>query len=184
MKNLLYPIFFFLLYVNNYAFGYFSEKNAYQFHLEKQNGEKINFSDYKGKVILVVNTASKCGFTPQFVSLEKLYNKYKERGFEIIAVPSGDFGNQEFESNQETLDFIDKNFKITFQVAKINTVTGKNACDFYKWANEKAGFFGSPKWNFHKYLIDRDGNFAGWFSSTTEPTSSKMESRIEELLVK
>ena len=179
MKNILALVFLFLFFANNFALG---EKNAYQFSLEKQNGEKINFSDYKGKVILVVNTASKCGFTPQFVSLEKLYNKYKDRGFVIIAVPSADFGNQEFESTQDTLDFIDKNFKITFQVAKINTVVGKNACDFYKWANEKAGFFGSPKWNFHKYLIDRDGNFAGWFSSTTEPTSSKMESRIEELL--
>jgi glutathione peroxidase len=158
--------------------------NAHQFSFKDINGNKsINLSDLKGKVVLIVNTASKCGFTPQYKSLENLYSKYKDKGLEIIAVPSADFGNQEFPINSKVQEFTDKEFNITFPISTISKVKGKDAHPFYIWANNQSGFIGSPKWNFHKYLIDKQGNFASWFSSGTNPGSKKMINKIEELLL-
>jgi glutathione peroxidase len=157
-------------------------QNAYQFSFEGIDGNKINLSDFKGKVILVVNTASKCGFTTQYQGLENLYKKYKNKGFVVIGIPCADFGNQEFSKSLEIKEFVTKEFHISFPVTKISKVIGDNAHPFYLWANNKSGFFGSPKWNFHKYLIDKNGNIAAWFSSNTDPESKKITSKIEELL--
>lgn len=156
--------------------------NAYQFSFTSIDNKKINLSEFKGKVILVVNTASKCGFTPQYEGLQILHEKYKDKGLAIIAVPSSDFANQEFNQISQVKEFTDKEFNITFPLTTIEKVKGKEAHPFYLWANSQSGFIGYPKWNFHKYLIDRNGNFADWFSSPTKPQSPKIINKIEELL--
>ncbi|MCE2687938.1 MAG: glutathione peroxidase [Rickettsiales bacterium] len=156
--------------------------NAYQFSFTSIDNKAINLSDFKGKVVLIVNTASKCGLTPQYKGLQELHEKYKDKGLVIIAVPSADFANQEFAQTSQVKEFTDKEFHITFPLTTITKVKGENAHPFYLWANDKAGFIGSPKWNFHKYLIDKNGNFAGWFSSSTKPTSPIIINKIEELL--
>lgn len=157
-------------------------QNAYSFSFDDIDGKKINLSDLKGKVILIVNTASKCGFTPQYSGLQELYQKYKARGLVVIGVPSADFANQEFEQLSEVKEFTNKEFHVTFPLTAITKVSGNKAHPFYLWANNKAGFIGSPKWNFHKYLIDKNGNFATWFSSPTKPQSPEITKKIEELL--
>lgn len=157
-------------------------KNAHQFSFDNMDGNKINLSDLKNKVVLVVNTASKCGLTPQYKSLQNLHEIYEDKGLVVIGVPSGDFANQEFINISEVKEFTDKKFNITFPLTNISKVKGSEAHPFYLWANNKAGFLGSPKWNFHKYLIDKNGNFAAWFSSTTKPDSQKIINKIEELL--
>ena len=156
--------------------------NAHQFSFKSVDGLLINLLELKDKVILVVNTASKCGFTPQYEGLQKLHEKYKDRGLFIIGVPSSDFANQEFKQISQVKEFTDKEFHITFPLTEIEKVKGKEAHPFYLWANSKSGFIGSPKWNFHKYLIDKNGNFAAWFSSPTKPQSPKIINKIEELL--
>jgi glutathione peroxidase len=158
--------------------------NAHQFSFTSIDNQLINLSDFKGKVILIVNSASKCGFTSQYQDLQELYQKYKDKGLIIIAVPSADFSNQEFSNISQIKEFTDKEFKITFPLTTIQKVKGPNAHPFYLWANEKSGFMGSPQWNFHKYLIDKNGNFVTWFSSSTRPNSAKVVEKIEELLSK
>ncbi|MFT6107081.1 MAG: glutathione peroxidase [Rickettsiales bacterium] len=156
--------------------------NAHQFSFEGMDGNKINLSDLKGKVVLVVNTASKCGLTPQYQGLQNLYEKYQDKGLVIIGVPSGDFSNQEFENIEQVKKFTDEKFSVTFPLTFISKVKGKEAHPFYLWANKKSGFLGSPKWNFHKYLIDKDGNLAAWFASTTKPESKNIINKIEGIL--
>lgn len=175
---LLYPIIF-----NNSALATnMTTQNAHQFSFDSINGNKINLSDFKGKTLLIVNTASKCGFTPQYQDLQELYDKYKNHGLMIIAVPSADFANQEFSQLSQVKEFTEKKFNITFALTTITKIKGDNSHPFYLWANNKAGFIGSPKWNFHKYLIDKNGNFAAWFSSATKPNSKKIINKIETLL--
>jgi glutathione peroxidase len=156
--------------------------NAYQFSFQAIDGQSIDLSELKGKVILVVNTASKCGFTSQYEGLQKLYKNYKDKGLVVIGVPSADFANQEFSQISQIKEFTDKEFHVTFLLATTAKVKGNDAHPFYLWANNKAGFIGSPKWNFHKYLIDKNGNFSAWFSSPTKPQSQKIINKIEELL--
>ena len=184
MIRLIYLCLFFifsfkLVYADN-----MSKINAYQFSFTDLNDEIINLSDYQGKVILIVNTASKCGFTPQYKSLEDLYLKYKNRGLIILAVPSNDFANQEFNNNQQIKEFTAENYNISFPISCAEKVKGNNAHPFYLWAKQQVGFIGSPKWNFHKYLIDKEGDLAGWYASSTKPDAKKIIDKIEELLVK
>jgi glutathione peroxidase len=157
-------------------------QNAHQFSFDSIDGNKINLSDLKNKVALIVNTASKCGFTPQYQGLQELHKKYKDKGLVIIGLPSSDFANQEFSQKSQIKEFVDEKFKITFPLTSITKVKGNDAHPFYLWANKKAGFIGSPKWNFHKYLIDKNGNFAAWYSSATKLGSQKITNKIEELL--
>jgi glutathione peroxidase len=162
-----------------------SEMNAHNFSFESATkDEKISLSDYKGKVLMIVNTASECGFTPQYENMEKVWDEYKNRGLVVIAVPSNDFGGQEPGTEEQICEFVEKKFNVSFPITAKYQVKGDEAHPFYKWANDKAGFTGSPKWNFHKYLIDKDGNFADWYSSTTKPDSNKVKKKIEELLAK
>ena len=156
---------------------------AYDFTFTSLTSDKpLALSDYRGKVIMVVNTASKCGFTKQYDGLEELYNKYKDQGFVIIGVPSNDFGEQEPGSKEEIASFCKKNFGVTFPMAGKEVVTGKDAHPFYKWAYNELGFGTGPKWNFHKYLIGRDGLLIDYFNSPTEPTSDKVTKAVEKAL--
>ena len=181
----IYKIFFslFLFFcLSQESFANISARNAYQFSFNGIDGKKIDLSDYRGKLILVVNTASQCGFTPQYKGLQSLYEKYKSLGLIIIGVPSNDFGNQEFGELQQVKDFTHKEFHVTFPLTEVSKTKGEGAHPFYLWANKEAGFFASPKWNFHKYLIDKNGNFITWFSSATDPQSKEVIEAIEKNL--
>ncbi len=158
--------------------------NAHQYSFTSIDGKNLNLNDYAEKVILVVNTASKCGFTGQYKDLQTLYNTYKDQGLVVLGVPSGDFAGQEFEAENEVKKFTEENFNITFPLTGITHVKGKNAHPFYKWASENGGFLSGPKWNFHKYLIDANGGYVTSFGSTTSPTSTSVVTAIETALSK
>ena len=158
------------------------ESTAHSFQFSQVDGSDIDLSQFKGKPLLVVNTASQCGFTPQYAALEKLYQTYKDQGLVVIAVPSNDFGGQEPGSDQDILSFTEEKYDISFPVVAKTAVKGKEAHPFYRWANKEVGFLGSPKWNFHKYLIAPDGTIAKWYSSATTPDSKKVTEAIENLL--
>jgi len=156
---------------------------AYDFTFDPLAGDApLSLKQYQGHVMLVVNTASKCGFTNQYEGLEKLYQTYKDQQFVVVGVPSDDFGNQEFDNDQEIASFCKINYGVTFPLASKYAVKGDDAHPFYKWARQELGFGTAPKWNFHKYLIKREGQLADYFHSTTKPMSSRMVNAIEEQL--
>ena len=157
------------------------EKKIYDFSIESITGEVINFEDYKNKVILVVNTASYCGFTKQYEELQELWDLYKEKGLIVLGVPSNSF-NQEKKTEKEVKEFCEVNFNITFPITSIYDVKGDSAHDIFKWAKENHGKSAIPKWNFHKILINNEGKIEDTFSSFTNPTSNKIISKIETLL--
>ena len=159
-----------------------SDKSAYDFTFESLDGNALPLSNYQGKVLLIVNTASRCGFTPQYKGLEALYEKYKERGLIIIGVPSNDFGEQEPGDSAEIKQFCALNYGVTFPMTTRQIVSGDDANPFYKWIHGVLGFGSGPKWNFHKYLIDTKGNPVDYFSSITTPDSPKLIAAIERLL--
>ncbi len=142
----------------------------------------LPLSEYRGQVIMVVNTASKCGFTPQYEGLEALYQRYKDQGFVIIGVPSNDFGAQEPGSGGEIATFCKKNYGVTFPMAAKESVSGDQAHPFYVWARQVLGFGTAPKWNFHKYLINRQGKLVDYFNSTTSPSAERVAKAIEAAL--
>lgn len=161
-------------------------ESAHEFVFESlTEDKKLPLSNFKGNVVLIVNTASECGFTPQYKELEELYQLYKDKGLIIVGVPSNDFGKQEPGSNEEVAEFCQKNFGVTFPMTKKEVVSGKDAHPFYQWAKSKLTKpLSAPKWNFHKYLLDQEGHLVDFFASTTKPMSSKVKKAIEELLVK
>lgn len=156
--------------------------DAYDFAFTKLTGEPLPLKEFQGQAILVVNTASECGYTPQYDELEKLWQANRDKGLVVLGVPCNQFGGQEPGSEAEIGAFCAKNFGVTFPLTAKNDVKGKTAHPFYKWAGEQAGLLGKPKWNFHKYLIGCDGRFAGWFSSQTKPTGPKIKKALEQVL--
>lgn len=161
-----------------------AEENVYDFTFDRLNSDKtLPLSMFKGKVLMVVNTASKCGFTKQYDGLEDLYNRYNDDGFMVIGVPSGDFAGQEFEDEKEIKTFCELNYGVTFPLTSKVHVKGDEAHPFYKAAAKHFGKLGTPKWNFHKYLINRDGQFEDFFASMTDPESDKIKKAVEKLLV-
>jgi glutathione peroxidase len=145
-----------------------------------QDDKPQSLCQYAGKVILVVNTASKCGFTGQYDGLEALYDKYKDRGLVVIGFPSNDFGGQEPGSNKEIADFCRLTYSIKFPMMAKTDIAAPKTHPFYKQLIEKSNT--RPKWNFHKYLIDRSGTQVESYSSLTEPDSSRLIAHIERLL--
>ena len=135
---------------------------------------------YQGKVLLVVNTASKCGYTPQYEGLEALYRRYRDKGLVVLGFPSNDFGGQEPGSNQEIASFCQINYGVSFPMFDKSGVTARNANPFYAQLGKRTGKF--PGWNFHKYLIDRSGNTVTSFDTIVEPTDRKLVAEIERLL--
>lgn len=158
-----------------------SQKNLHDFTIESIEGEIINLKDYKNKVVLLVNTASKCGFTPQYSGLQKIYDRYKEDGLVVLGVPSNDF-NQELSNDNEVKQFCEIRFGVNFPMTKIQKIRGENAHPVYKWISENISIIGTPRWNFHKYLIGKDGNIINWFSSMTSPSSEGLKNEIEKAL--
>jgi glutathione peroxidase len=160
-----------------------SAGSAYDYGFTTLIGNKpLPLAQYKGKVLLVVNTASECGFTPQYKGLEALYEKYSARGLVVIGVPSNDFGSQEPGSSEKIANFCQVNYGVSFPMAAKVHVKGDEAHPFYQWAREQFGILGAPKWNFHKYLVDGNGQLVDYFHSTTEPESPKVVKAIEAAL--
>jgi glutathione peroxidase len=157
--------------------------SAYDYRFKTLIGEEpLPLVQFRGKVILVVNTASQCGFTRQYSGLQKLYDDYKDKGLVILGVPSNDFGGQEPGSSEEIATFCKLNYGVTFPMASKEVVSGDAAHPFYRWARDSLGFGTAPKWNFHKYLIGRDGILIDHFNSTTAPDSESLIKAIEEAL--
>ena len=154
---------------------------AYNFKFNGIDGNQINLADYQNKVLVVVNVASRCGFTPQYSDLQKVWEDYKDKNVIIIGVPTNNF-KQEPGSNKEIKDFCETNFNINFPMTEKIDVIGKNAHPFFKWARENYGNGAIPKWNFHKIIIGKDGKVANTFSSITRPSSEKFRKAIEKLI--
>lgn len=154
----------------------------YDYRVKNISGEDVSMSDYKGKVVLIVNTASKCGFTKQYEGLEELYEKYKDQGFVILGFPCNQFGAQEPGGNEEIKNFCTSTFSVTFPMMSKIDVNGDDADPLYKFLKkEKGGILGDDiKWNFTKFLIDREGNVVDRFASQKTPKA--LEKEVEKLL--
>jgi len=157
--------------------------NVYRFEVKDIDGNKVKLSDYNGKVLLIVNVASECGFTPQYEGLEKIYRKYKDRGFEILAFPCNDFGKQEPGANEEIKNFCSSKFDVTFKLFDKIKVLGSEKEPLYGTLTDNSATGKSNiKWNFEKFLIDKNGNIAARFRSAVKPESPKITKEIEKLL--
>lgn len=158
-------------------------KSAHDFTFKTlYDEEPMPLSQYRGSVVLVVNTASKCGLTPQYEGLQKLYDTYKDNGLVIIGVPSDDFGGQEPGTNEEIAAFCKLNYGVTFPMTAKEVISGDKAHPFYVWAKETLGFGTAPKWNFHKYLVDKNGQLVDYFNSTTSPDATRLIRAVEKQL--
>jgi len=157
------------------------DKVFYDFKIESISGKIIDFNEYKNKVVLIVNTASYCGFTKQYEELQELWDIYKSKGLIVLGVPSNSF-NQEKKNNSEVKEFCEVNFNINFPLSNITEVKGINAHELFKWAKNNHGKSAIPKWNFHKILINKEGKIEDTFSSFTKPMSKKIINKIEDIL--
>lgn len=161
------------------------ENTIYQFSANTLQNKPVSLSEYKDKVILIVNTASECGFTKQYGGLEQLYQDYKEKGLVVLGFPSNDFGGQEPLEGKEIESFCSINYGVTFPIFEKSKVKGNEASDLFKFLSDKKqnGKVNiSPKWNFQKYLINKNGEVVDYFLSTTTPSSGKIKRAIEKLL--
>ena len=156
--------------------------NAHDFSFDAIEGGSLPMSKYKGKTVLVVNTASFCGFTPQYDGLQALWKDYQDKGLVVLGVPANNFGAQEPGSNQDIKQFSEANFSVDFPLTAKESVVGGDAHPFYKWAEEALGADNVPKWNFHKYLVDADGNLVAAFPSAVKPQSKELTSVLDKTL--
>lgn len=157
-------------------------KTAWDFNLVAIDGAPMPMRQFKGKVVLLVNTASFCGYTPQYDGLQKLHLHYADKGFTVLGVPSGNFMGQEYKSNKEISNFCKAKFGIKFPLAERGDVIGAKAIPIYRWAATVLGAANTPKWNFHKYLIGRDGKLIGAFGTKVEPMSADVTRAVEKAL--
>lgn len=157
---------------------------AHDFELTGIDGTPMPLKQYKGKVVLLVNTASQCGFTPQYADLEKVWQQYRARGLVVIGVPSNDFGGQEPGTAAQIKEFCEVNFDIDFPLTDKQSVKGPNAHPLYRWIAAELGEDALPKWNFHKYLISADGKLIEGFATPVKPTDAKITKAIELALLK
>ena len=158
------------------------DKLAYDFNFNDLDGSPLNLSEYKDKVIVVVNVASQCGFTSQYEDMQNVWEKYQKKGVLMLGVPSNDFGGQEPGNNKEIKNFCEAKFGITFPMTEKVSVKGENAHPFYLWAKENHGKSAVPKWNFHKIIIGKNGKIVDTFASITNPSSNKFIKALEKAL--
>ncbi len=159
-----------------------AEEDIYQFKVKTIQGQEKNLSEYKGKVLLIVNTASKCGFTPQYDSLEKLYEKYRDKGFEVLAFPANNFMHQEPGNDEEIEKFCNLRFHIHFPLFSKIDVKGKQIHPLYQYLTTQPGFSGPITWNFNKFLISPEGKVIARFGTKVEPLSDEIGQKIEAAL--
>ena len=157
-----------------------SRITAYAFSFPGLSEGEIHLAEYSGRPLLVVNTASQCGYTGQFAGLQELWTRYRQRGLMVIGVPSNDFGNQEPGSPSDIMRVAGDRYGVTFPLASKVSVSGENAHPFYKWASFERP--GSPRWNFHKFLIGRDGRIVGSFPSAVDPLDESLIAAVEKEL--
>ena len=157
-------------------------RTAFDFSFERIEGGAMPLSQWRGRPLLIVNTASECGYTFQYSGLVKLWERYRDKGLVVVGVPSNDFGGQEPGKEGDIKDFCETTFGVDFPLATKTVVRGTGAHPFYLWAAETLGPGRAPKWNFHKYLVGRDGRLLGAFSSTTEPMSDAVTAAVEQAL--
>lgn len=159
--------------------------SIYDFSMKTIDGKPAHLADYKGKVVLLVNVASQCGFTPQYAGLEKLYKTYRDKGLVIVGVPANNFGGQEPGSDAEIKEFCTRKYSVTFPVMSKVSVKGGDKTPLYAWLTDPAAnpkTAGDVKWNFTKFLVDRKGRVVTRFESPVEPDSAEITSAIEKLL--
>ena len=181
MKKLVFIVLVFIMFFfKNFASANYN-KVFYDLQINSISGEVIDFNKYRNKAVLVVNTASYCGFTKQYEGLQKLWEKYESKGLIVLGIPSDSF-NQEKKSNKDVKKFCEVNFNINFPMSAITDVKGENAHEIFKWAKENYGKSAIPKWNFHKILINKEGKVEDTFSSLTKPMSQKIISKIDKLI--
>ena len=173
----------FIIFMLSFLTKVFADRtgNAYDFEFNGIDGNLIKLSNYKNKVIVVVNVASRCGYTPQYEDLQTLWSNYGNKNLVVIGVPTNNF-KQEPGSNKEIKKFCETNFGITFPMTEKINVIGNNSHPFYKWAKKDFGIGAIPKWNFHKIIINKDGKVEDTFSSFTKPSSKKFIKAIEKLI--
>ena len=158
--------------------------NAHDFMFTSIDGGDLPLGNYKGKVVLLVNTASMCGFTGQYEGLQTLWADYKDRGLVVLGIPSDDFGGQELDDAKQVKAFCKLNYGINFPMSDIVSVKGPNAHPYYKWIADTHGRLAVPRWNFHKHVIDTNGELVDWFASTTSPKNNRLINAIETALAK
>lgn len=187
--KLIYLVLIILFVQFNYSFAQEKEEikmenaNIFSFKVKDMSGNEVNLSDYAGRVLLIVNTASKCGYTPQYEGLEKIYEKYNSKGFEILAFPCNDFGGQEPGTNEEIKEFCELNYNVSFPLFNKIKVLGEEKEPLYSLlTNNTVTGSGDIGWNFEKFLIDKEGNIFARFKSAVKPESKELTSKIEELL--
>jgi len=162
-----------------------SPKGVYDFTLDSIDGSPVPLSSYKGKVLMLVNVASKCGYTPQYTALESTYEKYRDRGLVIVGIPANNFGGQEPGTNQEIKTFCTRNFKVSFPMMSKVSVKGDDTTPLYKYLTGKATDpenAGEIKWNFTKFLVDRNGDVVARFEPAVTPDSAEVTAAIEQAL--
>lgn len=155
--------------------------NAYDFEFQTLNGKPMPLKQFAGKPLVIVNTASKCGFTPQYAGLQELWEAHRN-DLVIIGVPCNDFGNQEPGSASEIGQFCQVNYGVGFPMAGKVHVKGQEAHPFFRWAGQTGGFWAKPRWNFYKYLINGKGELVGHYSSLTSPKSNKFKKAVQKLI--
>ena len=159
-----------------------AEKSLHDFTLQGIDGKPLPLAQFNGKIVMLVNTASECSYTPQYAELEELWLANRANGLMIVGVPSNDFGGQEPGTAGEIATFCMRNYGVTFPLTEKLVVKGEGAHPLYRWAVEKAGAAARPKWNFHKYLFGRDGTLIDWFSSRTRPKGPKITAAVKKVL--
>ncbi|WP_420339463.1 glutathione peroxidase [Roseibium sp.] len=156
--------------------------SAHDFSFELANGLSLPMKEYEGKVVLVVNTATACGFSGQLSGLQELHERYADQGLVVLGVPSNDFGGQEPRKDGEIAAYCEAKYGATFQMTAKTSVRGDTAHPFYQWAVEELGSLARPNWNFHKYLVGPDGSLVSWFGTPAKPTSKAVVAEIEKHL--
>ncbi|MEO1019360.1 MAG: glutathione peroxidase [Pseudomonadota bacterium] len=156
--------------------------SAYDYSFSSIDGGPLTMSEFEGKAVLVVNTASLCGFTPQYEGLQAVWETYRDQGLVVLGVPSNDFGGQEPGSAGEIKEFCEVNFAIDFPMTTKEHVRGEDAHPFYKWAAAELGAQAAPRWNFHKYLVSPEGDLVAWFPTSTKPRANDVKQAIESQL--
>ena len=152
---------------------------VFRFSLPLLAGGTLEFAEFAGRPLLIANTASRCGFTPHYAGLQRMWDEYRERGLVVIGVPSNDFGRQEPGNAAEIGAFCQKNYGVSFPLAAKQRVSGASAHPLFRFFGDEVGFLARPRWNFYKYVIGRNGRVAAWFSSVTKPDSSRVRAEIE-----